>query len=91
MKFNQQQRVADVLTQYQDAFIIGVLNAYELAGKLLAAAREAEVDAMAEDVSDHVCMNDEWGSGQCAHPSHSYELVEPKVESQSEAYRLAHS
>ncbi len=100
MKSNQQQEVADVLHQYKDAFIVGMLNEYELAGKLLDAIRFA-------DMPSHDCKLDEYMSGKCQHPSHDFELIEAiscyactrdgepcaehaKVGTASEEYRHAH-
>jgi hypothetical protein len=71
MEFGKQQTVADVLQQFKDAFIVGILNEYEMAGKILDAIR---FEGLPKD--DHDCQLDEWLSGKCVHSSHHYELLE---------------
>lgn len=88
MMFNQQQVVADAIERYQSAFVIGALNPYEFAGKLIDAVREEEVDLMGASM-DHDCKLDEFYSGNCPHPGHHYELVDHQSQTDSEAFRLA--
>jgi hypothetical protein len=39
----EQQAIADTITRYEDPFIGGALNAYELAGKIRDAIQDAEI------------------------------------------------
>lgn len=88
MELTKQQVVADVLQQFKDAFIVGILNEYEMAGKILDAIRFEGLPK-----SEHECVLDEWMSGECPHPSHHYELLEQQERPQSESaeYRIATS
>jgi len=85
----KQQALADYIRQYKDALIIGALNDYEFAGRILAALEQMEADEL-QNQEDHDCKNDEFGTGHCEHPSHDIELVEHEAETESEAYRGAH-
>lgn len=71
MKDLKQNKVADVLHQYKDAFIVGFLNEEEMAAKILDAIRFDDMPKF-----DHDCKLDEWLSGVCPHPSHDYQLIE---------------
>ena len=94
-----QQKVADTVRQYSDAYIVGALNAYELAARILVAAREAEIDQMAEETDDHDCKLDKFGTGHCDHQCTSNcrregcpcdEHDHNEVQTPSGAYRFAH-
>jgi HSP90 family molecular chaperone len=87
MEFNKQQAVADVLSQFKDSYIVGILNDYEMAKKILDAIR---FDGLSTD--EHECSLDEWLSGECPHPSHHYELLEDqgKAGGANAEYRIAH-
>ena len=96
MKDPKQETVADVLHNLRDAFIVGIVNEYELAGKILDAIHF-------DDMPSHDCKLDEYMSGKCNHPSHDFELVdqvpcyecnrdgEPCVEHRSQTESEAHS
>jgi len=81
----KQQKLADALARYRDWYVVGGLNDYELAGKVLAALQQIELS----DPDAHDCKLDEWLSGYCDHPSHDYALVEQKAETESQAWRGA--
>ena len=83
----QQQKVADVLHNFKDAFIVGILNDYEMAKKVLDAIR---FEGLPTD--EHDCLLDEWLSGECPHESHHYELLEQqgKAGGENAEYRIAH-
>lgn len=61
------------------------------------AIRKSDIPMLARDiefgqmVQSHDCKQDEWASGPCEHPSHAFELVEHEPQTESAAYREAHS
>jgi len=61
-------------------------------GAYLVKQLESELGSMPVPDDDHDCKLDEWGTGHCDHPSHGLELIDDeRAETESEAYRLAHS
>jgi hypothetical protein len=79
---NKQQQLADEIAAYKTAFIVGLLNNYEFAGKLLTALEQMEVRELNEQchreqafAPDHDCKLDDYGTGHCDHPSHQFDLV----------------
>ncbi len=56
----------------------------------MSADPDDELDSEDESSVDHDCGLDEWGTGACDHPSHQFELVDQRPQTESEAYQLAH-
>ena len=50
MYSTKQQVAADTIRQYQDAFIVGALNPYEFAGKIISAIRFEDMPKSQSDV-----------------------------------------
>jgi hypothetical protein len=92
MEITKQQAVADVLHMFKDSYIVGILNDYEMARKILQAITTAEIAEMERNL----CLNCReairvTGSVLCSDCSAPYALVsEERAQTDSEAHYLAH-